>query len=910
MAAPIGREQEFDALLSAARAAVAGQGSIVFLAGATGSGKSFLLNAVLEAVASSDASPRPEVVSVRCYETSAGNPLGPFGEVLRALTSRERRSDRAKRVLELVGQVAPSLVELIPVIGKLAALGVKAAADAGVYALGGDHEAQQAERAADVAVALQHVADEIPLVVVLDDAHWIDAPSTEVIARLADRADGGRLLMLVAYDEDLVADRHTLARVRSAVVSRPSVRRIRLEDFGRETIDSLLRDRYGGDVPDPYLADWLLDRTDGSPLFVEQYLTALEEQGVLRQTGGGWSLDGAIGGSPGDWQLSGALAQAQTPDTLLELLRPRVADLDDEERSLLESGAIQGRRFLSTVLVKLLDRDEDEILDRLERLEQRRRMIVVEQGEDWWSDRSNLYSFDPSVLQELLYSRYARSAYERRRRHRAVALALEALIAEDKPPPRHALLEIAQHYEDAGDLPAAARRLVEVAESTFAEGADRETAANAERAVAWLRTALAGSLEPDARREAQQLFARAIVLLLLGGEASWRASPTAGGGDGLVALAEEGKQAADAAGDPVLRANTRYASGRILTAYRGLDEAIEAYREALALARVAGDVVGEFAILMNLGHQLDSVSLTEGWDVLQEAHTLMAEGALTDLLDAATIARETERLETVLGVAAFDLGRYGEALDLLGRTVEAVRTSRRREDAAWAMAFLGQLYTAIGLYEDAERTLREGIAVFDGERSSLGLRGYLRALLGRLYLEWDSPRLAEARDVLVGAREEALASGYRAVEPLVQAHWAELLLAEGTPGGLREADAVLEAVETFGWARSAIAIGSLRARVALAEDRLPEAVELSTAALERLTKHGGEVPAVRSEEILFTHARVLAAAGSPDAEYAAAAARTVRAKAASLEDPQQREAFLKRVRLSRAVIGGDVYASW
>jgi hypothetical protein len=227
------------------------------------------------------------------------------------------------------------------------------------------------------------------------------------------------------------------------------------------------------------------------------------------------------------------------------------------------------------------------------------------------------------------------------------------------------------------------------------------------------------------------------------------------------------------------------------------------------------------------------------------------------------------------------------------------------------MAFLGQLYTAIGLYEDAVRTLRDGIAVFDGEQSSLGLRGYLRALLGRLYLEWDPPRLAEAREVLAGAREEALASGYRAVEPLVQAHWAELLLAEGTPGGLREADAVLEAIETFGWARSAIAIGSLRARVALAEDRLPEAVELSTAALERLTKHGGEVPAVRSEEILFTHARVLTAAGSPDAaEYATAAARTVRAKAASLEDPQQREAFLERVRLSRAVIGGEVYASW
>ena len=140
-------------------------------------------------------------------------------------------------------------------IGKLAALGVKAAADAGVYALGGDHEAQRAERAADVALAFQHVAAEIPLVVVVDDAHWIDAPSTEVIARLAERADDGALLLIVAYDEDLVVDRHALARVRAAVLTQPAIRRIKLEDFGRETIAALLHDRYGGDGLDPRLAD-------------------------------------------------------------------------------------------------------------------------------------------------------------------------------------------------------------------------------------------------------------------------------------------------------------------------------------------------------------------------------------------------------------------------------------------------------------------------------------------------------------------------------------------------------------------------------------------------------------------------------------------------------------------------------
>lgn len=902
MAAPIAREREYEALLFAADQAVARKGAIVLLAGATGSGKSLLLRALVDALAEENGQERLEVVSVRCYETSAGNPLGPFGEILRALTSRERRADRAKRILDLVGRVTPPLVELIPVIGKLAAVGIKAAADTGVYALGGDHQSQQAELAADVARALQRVAADIPLVVILDDAQWIDAPSTEVIARLADHAEHVGLLVVVAYDDDLVDDRHPLARLRSRLVGRHSVRRIVLDDFGREAIEAILRDRYG-DLPDPRLAEWLLDRTEGSPLFLEQYLITLENQHVLQRIDDGWSVDGTIGGRPGDWQLSGGLAKVQTPATLLEFLRPRVADLEDEDRSLLEHGAIQGRRFLSKVLVTLLGRDEDEILAHLGRLEERWHMIVAEQGEDWWSDRSTLYAFDPGVLQELLYGRYARSAYERRKRHRAVASALETLIADDDPQPRHALLEIARHYENAGDLAAAAGRLVDVADSTFAEGADRETAAHAERAIVLVRALLDGDMADATRLKVQRLLARAIVLVVLAGEGRF-AEPFGDGGDRLIELVEEGKQAADFVGDAALRANTRYASAVVLIGHRGLREGIAEYREALALARDGGDVLGEFAVLVRLGHQLNSVSLQEGWDVLQDAHALLRGGSLADHVDERTIARETASLETMIGVAAYDLGRFGEAHERLVRSVEALRKARRRDETAWALSFLGQLYTAIGLFEAAEATLREGVALFADDTGPNGLRGYLRALLGRLHLQWAPPRLVEARKDVRAGREEATASGgYRSVSTLVDASWAEVLIAEGTPQALREADAVLAAVDTFGWARTEITIACLRARVALAQGRRDDACRLSAEAIDRLVRCGGMVTAVRTEEVLFTHARVLAAAGSSEAaQYAGDAAKVIREKAASLEDPTLRTSFLERVRLSHDVL--------
>ncbi|HEX5621827.1 MAG TPA: AAA family ATPase [Solirubrobacteraceae bacterium] len=867
-AAPIGRQREYDALVGAAREAADGQGSIVFLAGPNGIGKGSLVDAVIAGLGDDY-----EIASVICYDTAVDNPLGPFGEVLRALAAR---GERSRRIKQIVGEVAPALVELIPVIGKLAAVGAKAAVSA--YGLGADHPTQQAQLAEDVAAAVKRIADDRPFVVAIRDAQWIDGPSTEVIRRLAEDIGSRRLLLVLGYDHELVSDQNVLARTRVALLENPRVSRLTLGPFDLEGVEAVVCERYGSALGDGFAA-WLLDRTDGSPQFLHHYLTMLEQRGVLSNGEDGWALD------------ERALAAAPTPENVVALLEPRFESLPEDEQTLLNSGAVQGRRFLSTVLVKVLNREEAEIRGVLTRLERERRLIALESAEDWWSDRSNQYEFEPGVLQEILYEGFVRSAYDRRLLHDAVAQALEALIAEDDPPPRHALLEIAGHYEKAGDPLQAGRLLVQVAESTFAEGADRETATTAEQAVRLLCK--------SSDVEAQRLLARAVVLALLGGEPVWRARPDDIDGDVILDLAQRGITAADATGDPALRANTRFAAGLVRIGYQGLNEGIAAFQEALPLARAAGDRAGEFAILIHLAHHVDSIDLRQGWDLLENAQALLDEGAL----EGPTLAFETDRLHMRLGVAAFDLGRYGQALELLGPTGERLRASRRRYETAWALAFLAQVYCAIGLFEAAEASMQSAIALFDDQPGILGLRGYLRAFLGHVYLEWEPQRLDQARAELERGRAEAEASGYKGVLPLVDVHWAELLIAENTPETRQEADAVLAASDSYGWARSQIAAWSLRARIALADDRVPDAVELSTRAVEALEKRGGATPATRSEEIFLTHARVLQAAGSSAApKYAAKAAQIVRDKAESLTDPAQRQSFLESVRLSAAAL--------
>jgi hypothetical protein len=162
--------------------------------------------------------------------------------------------------------------------------------------------------------------------------------------------------------------------------------------------------------------------------------------------------------------------------------------------------------------------------------------------------------------------------------------------------------------------------------------------------------------------------------------------------------------------------------------------------------------------------------------------------------------------------------------------------------------------------------------------------------------------MSESRAELAAGREETLASGRHSTLPLADTYWAELLLAEGSPASLSEADATLARVDTFGWARGEIASSSVRARIALADGRDPDALTLSTHAVELLEAHGGSVPTVQSEEIFLVHTQVLIAAGREGARvYAERAEAIVKEKADSLQGAA-RTSFLERVQLSRDVL--------
>ena len=236
--------------------------------------------------------------------------------------------------------------------------------------------------------------------------------------------------------------------------------------------------------------------------------------------------------------------------------------------------------------------------------------------------------------------------------------------------------------------------------------------------------------------------------------------------------------------------------------------------------------------------------------------------------------------------------------------MQLLSATRLDDDYGWALCFLGQLQTSLGLWDEAEESLRDAIAVFDEEHHSLGARGYFRALLGRVGVEREPQQLDVARRELEAGRRETQEAGYGSLQPLMDAYWAELLIAEGDEAGRRAADELLAASPSHGWKRGEVPTNSLRARIALEDGRHDDALAFSGAAYDLLHEGRGAVHrgAQRGDRL---RARDGARGGrrpASAAERFAEAAAILRAKADSLTDPAQRDSLLQRVRLSREIL--------
>lgn len=335
---------------------------------------------------------------------------------------------------------------------------------------------------------------------VLEDLHWADEASHDLVHFLARAGAGDRLLILGTYRSEAIHPLHPLARLIARLSRERRYHAIGLPPLARPELATML-----GAIldppPPPALTQALHERTEGNPFFVEELLGALRNQGMLTDD------------VPDSERALNAVA---LPLSIKETILRRVAALDPTAAAVLYDAAVVGRHFDFDLLARLSGLDESELLWVLSELVERQ-LIVEERGSP--EDR---YRFRHELIRAALYEKLLRR--ERRLRHRQVLRALEALHAGS---PTAAADQLAYHARLARDREAtvrystlagdraavlhAYREAVARYEDALEAGNQRGWPVEAERAALLARLARAAYLLDDDRRSAD-IWAEALAI--------------------------------------------------------------------------------------------------------------------------------------------------------------------------------------------------------------------------------------------------------------------------------------------------------------------------------------------------------------------------------------------------------------
>jgi hypothetical protein len=394
----VGREREFEILLSALVAAKSGRGSFVLLSGDAGIGKSRLADEFSTQLAAADV----RVVWGRCWEAGGAPAYWPWVQALRALI---RNTD-----IDLVRQWAlasgPELATLLPELGDL----FGGSSDPGAYEAEGARFVLFDRAAAFIRAA----AGGKPLVVVLDDLHAGDIPSLLLLEFLAaDLADAPVLLLAMSRESD-----------RLAGVRRHAAFRIALTGLSRDEVSSFI-DAASEITPEEHVVDAIASETDGNPLFVGELLHLLGDS------------------APGDETWRRALLAG-----IKSVIERRLDGLRSECVDILEQAAVLGREFPLAVLARLTATRPDALMD----------ILAEAAGARILNDAPDVpasLQFSHALVRDAVYDRLPPS--RRAERHWAAGTVLAETRAEDLD---SYLSEIAYHFF-AGSARGGTERAVE-----------------------------------------------------------------------------------------------------------------------------------------------------------------------------------------------------------------------------------------------------------------------------------------------------------------------------------------------------------------------------------------------------------------------------------------------------------------
>ena len=632
----IGRRREVEALERQWQLVAAGQGQAVLIAGDAGIGKSRML---LE-MAGRARRQGWRVLIGHCSPYDAHLPYAPLLDALRAYVHTLPAAD----VAALFKPQAPELLKLLPELAALLPDAVPSPALAPA--------AEKRRLFEAVYRFLAGLTAERPLLFGLEDMHWADDTSLELLHLLARRISGDAILLFATYrsDEPVARPGTPWARSIADLERERLITEVRLQPLDPDDIRAMVAEVFALDTPvGAEFVEAVYARTEGNPFFVEELLKALVESGELVPAGPAWDR------APID--------RLDLPRSVREAILRRLDGLDPLTLQVVDTAATVGRYFDFAVLQEVTGLSEDALLIAVKQL-LNQQLISLERRFGW--DHQG-YLFRHALTRDAIYERLL--PQEQRALHRRVAETLEQIYRQQGSTAGH-LGELAHHYHSAGGWAQAHGYGVRAGDQARALDANAEAAGHYTRAL----DAAARLGDVPAADYAQLHHTRARVYTLLGQLAPAEAGYT------------EARRLARRAGDSALELEILYDLSGLEAGHGNYGQALALGEEMLALAGSdAADPRALARALSRVGNVLDNLARLAGG----MANHQRALALFTNLGDTWGIADSLD----LIGMNNYLAGDAGAAHEYWARSLALFTELDDRERMASCQTSLGMTVT-------------------------------------------------------------------------------------------------------------------------------------------------------------------------------------------------------------------------
>jgi predicted ATPase/Tfp pilus assembly protein PilF len=704
----VARERELTRLAEFLKLALGGTGQVCFVVGEAGSGKTALVSEFAQR-AQEKYKDLIVVVGQCDAQTGVGDPYLPFREILNQLSGdvegdvsrgviTDENASRLKKFLQLSGQAivetGPDLISLfLPVAGFLARVGSFVAEKAGwVEKLEGQAaKAKEGIPSVNLDLKQDHIFEQYtnvikglamqhPLLMVLDDLHWADAASMDLLFRLGRRIGDSRILIIGTYRPGEVAigrsgERHPLEKVIAEFKRYYGDILVNLDQTDESEREKFI-DAFIGTEPNR-LSDTfrqaLFKHTGGHPLFTIELLRTMQERGDI------------IHDEKGRWVEGPVLNWEKLPASVEGVIEERIARVEDQLREALTVASVEGENFTAEIVARVQDEEVRELIRHLSgELEKRHRLVSALGVKRLGELRLSEYRFRHNLFQKYLYNTL--DNVERAHLHEDVGNVLEELYG---PRANEIAVQLARHFSCAG---------MDAKAQTYLHQAGIQAAsvyANLE-AIDYLNHAQALAEESDTEGNLALIFAREKVYDVLGDRRAQKEDIDAL--QGIVETMDDSPDAAKWKAEVVLRqASFSLATGDYPVTSKASQEAIrfaqisqdasieaEGYRlwglglshmgeyeqaldrleKALRIKKAIGDRKGESSILNALGSVYHSMGSIEESKIHRE-DSLLISREIGDRMGEGKALNNLGLIASLEGDIPGTSAYYQQALDIL-----------------------------------------------------------------------------------------------------------------------------------------------------------------------------------------------------------------------------------------------------